>query len=50
MPQAETEKGEATKARETTQSELDDLLMVFGDLEEKVAKHKVWQPADSLVY
>lgn len=27
--------------KQTTQSELDDLLMVFGDLEEKVAKYKV---------
>jgi len=27
--------------RESAQTELDDLLMVFGDLEEKVAKYKV---------
>lgn len=26
--------------REAAQNELDDLLMVFGDLEEKVAKYK----------
>lgn len=38
---AGTESAEATKAKDSTQSELDDLLMVFGDLEEKVAKYKV---------
>jgi hypothetical protein len=27
--------------REAVQNELDDLLMVFGDVEEKVAKYKV---------
>lgn len=27
--------------KQTIQTELDDLLMVFGDLEEKVAKYKV---------
>ena len=32
---------ELREAKETTQSELDDLLMVFGDLEEKVTKYKV---------
>lgn len=32
---------EAAKARDNTQSELDDLLMVFADLEEKVQKYKV---------
>lgn len=43
---AEVEKqlSESREARETTQSELDDLLMVFGDLEEKMTKYKVsWQ-------
>ncbi|OBR03707.1 Intracellular protein transport protein [Colletotrichum higginsianum IMI 349063] len=30
----------AEEDRKTTQNELDDLLMVFGDLEEKVAKYK----------
>jgi uncharacterized coiled-coil DUF342 family protein len=43
---AEVEKqlSESREARETTQSELDDLLMVFGDLEEKMEKYKVsWQ-------
>ncbi|KAM0206749.1 hypothetical protein ACHAQD_012304 [Fusarium lateritium] len=37
---AEKQLSESKEARETTQSELDDLLMVFGDLEEKVAKYK----------
>jgi chromosome segregation ATPase len=39
---AEVEKqlSESMEARETTQSELDDLLMVFGDLEEKMTKYK----------
>ncbi|KFA64352.1 hypothetical protein S40285_02935 [Stachybotrys chlorohalonatus IBT 40285] len=37
---AQTDLTEATKAKAATQSELDDLLMVFGDLEEKVAKYK----------
>lgn len=32
---------EVFQAKETTQSELDDLLIVFGDLEEKVTKYKV---------
>lgn len=27
--------------KKATQTELDDLLMVFGDLEEKVARYKV---------
>ncbi|KAF5019663.1 hypothetical protein F66182_8325 [Fusarium sp. NRRL 66182] len=31
---------ESKETQETTQSELDDLLMVFGDLEEKVTKYK----------
>ena len=39
--QAETARLEATKSKEAAQSELDDLLMVFGDLEEKAAKYKV---------
>ena len=30
-----------TKEKDATQTELDDLLMVFGDLEEKVEKYKV---------
>ncbi|KAK5997388.1 Intracellular protein transport protein USO1 [Cladobotryum mycophilum] len=30
----------ANKSQEVTQSELDDLLIVFGDLEDKVAKYK----------
>jgi hypothetical protein len=38
---AEKQLSESKEARDTTQSELDDLLMVFGDLEEKVAKYKV---------
>jgi chromosome segregation ATPase len=39
---AEVEKqlSESMEARETTQSELDDLLIVFGDLEEKMTKYK----------
>lgn len=32
---------DADKAKDAVQSELDDLLMVFGDLEEKLAKYKV---------
>lgn len=28
-------------ARKTAQAELDDLLIVFGDLEEKAARYKV---------
>lgn len=35
---------EAGKARDAVQSELDDLLMVFGDLEEKLGKYKVGDP------
>ncbi|KAM0276915.1 hypothetical protein ACHAQH_006246 [Verticillium albo-atrum] len=31
---------EATKAKQSTQTELDDLLMVFADLEDKVTKYK----------
>jgi ElaB/YqjD/DUF883 family membrane-anchored ribosome-binding protein len=37
----EKQLSESREARETTQSELDDLLMVFGDLEEKMTKYKV---------
>ncbi|KAK7398750.1 Vesicle-mediated ER to Golgi transport protein [Neonectria punicea] len=36
----ESKLAESIKAKETAQSELEDLLMVFGDLEEKVAKYK----------
>lgn len=32
---------ETEKAKEAIQSELDDLLIVFADLEEQVAKQKV---------
>lgn len=32
---------ESEKSKEAIQSELDDLLIVFGDLEEQVAKQKV---------
>lgn len=32
---------EAIKARADTQSELDDLLILFGDLEDRVDKYKV---------
>lgn len=32
---------EKGKEKDATQTELDDLLMVFGDLEEKVEKYKV---------
>lgn len=35
---------DAGKARDAVQSELDDLLMVFGDLEEKLGKYKVGDP------
>ncbi|POR33297.1 Ribosomal protein arginine N-methyltransferase rmt3 [Tolypocladium paradoxum] len=38
--QAETARLDATKSRDAAQSELDDLLMVFGDLEEKAARYK----------
>lgn len=36
---------DADKAKDAVQSELDDLLMVFGDLEEKLGKYKVGYPA-----
>jgi hypothetical protein len=39
--EADKQLSELREAKETTQSELDDLLMVFGDLEEKVTKYKV---------
>lgn len=42
MVQAKTQTTEANNAKDATQSELDDLLMVFGDLEDKVNKYKVW--------
>lgn len=32
---------DAEEAKDAVQSELDDLLMVFGDLEEKLAQYKV---------
>lgn len=32
---------ESKKAKDAVQAELDDLLIVFGDLEEQVAKQKV---------
>ncbi|KAM0249198.1 hypothetical protein ACHAQJ_009142 [Trichoderma viride] len=34
---------DADKAKDAVQSELDDLLMVFGDLEEKLGKYKDYQ-------
>ncbi|PQE23148.1 hypothetical protein CJF31_00006857 [Rutstroemia sp. NJR-2017a BVV2] len=37
---AESELNDKEKARQAAQSELDDLLMVFGDMEEKVSKYK----------
>ncbi|KJZ72052.1 hypothetical protein HIM_08613 [Hirsutella minnesotensis 3608] len=36
----ESERAAATKAKDAAQSELDDLLIVFGDLEEKIARYK----------
>lgn len=45
--EVEKQLSELREAREMTQSELDDLLMVFGDLEEKMTKYKVgWQRGD----
>ncbi len=32
---------ESRKAKDSVQAELDDLLIVFGDLEDQVAKQKV---------
>lgn len=40
-PQAEKLLGEKEEQRIAVQYELDDLLMVFGDLEEKAEKYKV---------
>jgi chromosome segregation ATPase len=37
---AESALNDKEKARQAAQSELDDLLMVFGDIEEKVSKYK----------
>jgi septal ring factor EnvC (AmiA/AmiB activator) len=37
---AESSLADKEKEKQTVQSELDDLLMVFGDLEDKVAKYK----------
>ena len=42
--QAETARLDATKSRDAAQAELDDLLMVFGDLEEKAARYKASTP------
>lgn len=39
--QAESSLKEAKMSKDSTQSELDDLLIVFGDLEDKMAKYKV---------
>ena len=40
IAKAEAALQEKETARHAAQSELDDLLMVFGDLEDKVAKYK----------
>lgn len=48
--QAESALTEATAAREGTQSELDDLLLVFGDLEEKAARYKVRESVTASVH
>lgn len=39
--QVEKTLSEESDAKRTAQTELDDLLIVFGDLEEKVARYKV---------
>lgn len=39
--QAEADLKDLKKSKEAVQSELDDLLIVFGDLEDQVAKQKV---------
>ncbi|EGR50536.1 ER to Golgi protein transport [Trichoderma reesei QM6a] len=39
-PQSKQALADAEKAKDSVQSELDDLLMVFGDLEEKLSKYK----------
>lgn len=41
LPQAESDLKQKADEKDGTQGELDDLLMVFGDLEEKVNKYKV---------
>jgi intracellular protein transport protein USO1 len=38
--QARSAAAQAEEGRKATQAELDDLLMVFGDLEEKTAAYK----------
>lgn len=42
LEKAQSEAKEKEGARQATQSELDDLLIVFGDLEAKRAEDKVW--------
>jgi chromosome segregation ATPase len=42
LEQAQSEAKEKEEARQATQSELDDLLIVFGDLEAKRTEDKVW--------
>lgn len=39
--QAEADLEDLKKSKDAVQSELDDLLIVFGDLEDQVAKQKV---------
>lgn len=39
--QMETKRQDAIKSRDAARSELDDLLIVFGDLEDKLAKYQV---------
>ena len=39
--QAETSLSEKEEQRAAAQAELDDMLMVFGDVEEKATKYKV---------
>lgn len=41
MQQSRTQLDEKEEQKAATQTELDDLLMVFGDIEEKVEKYKV---------
>jgi len=41
MMQAKFAASQAEEGRKAVQGELDDLLMVFGDLEDKVDKYKV---------
>lgn len=40
VAKAELSLAEKEKGKQAVQSELDDLLMVFGDLEDKVTKYK----------